>query len=226
MKSIVMLRTVTLAASIAGILSIGEAQSQPPAGFLAPTPTCTVLSSAGVLSSNSKCATQTYSVRVPGTSNPWDQVKNPTMLYSADAFPPVVIPLYQFGAGAAVAGNYLTLTCVGGLTNAGDLPDTGCDGVKGIFPPNNAQWQPACGYYYPAKYQDRSTYPTYVFQVIAVFATNAGVVVGKPFPISSASTSVPIPKGATVLQLGMNDCYNSDNTSDPLYVSISYVTGQ
>ena len=70
-------------------------------------------------------------------------------------------------------------------------------------------------------YQDPSTYDTWVFQVIGVFATADGMVVGKPFPISSKARTVQVPSGAVQLQLGMNDCLNGDNSPAPLTIQVS-----
>jgi uncharacterized protein YecT (DUF1311 family) len=166
-----------------------------------------------------KAGETAQTIAVSGRSNPWDQRANPSMQYSRDAFPPVVWRLAEHGV---TAGSSITIRCVGGSTNAGGIPDTGCDGVKGMFPPNNDAFQSACGEYYPSKYEDPSMYPTWVFQVIGVFATTDGVVVGKPFPISSNATTVQVPPQATQLQFGMNDCHNSDNSPNPLMVRVSF----
>ena len=160
---------------------------------------------------------QAVVVAVSGRSNPWDQRINPLMSYSSDAFAPVVWQLDEHGIAA---GSVVTIRCAGGTTNAGGVSDSGCDGLKGMFPPSNDTFQPACQHYYPSKYQDPSTYDTWVFQVIGVFTDAKGLVIGKPFPLSSAPISVIVPPEASRLQFGMNDCLNSDNSSSPLLVEI------
>jgi hypothetical protein len=180
-----------------------------------------VISASGV-KTMSKCFHGSASIAVSGRTNPWDQTLNPTLVYSApsDAFPPVVIALNTYGLKA---GDYLSLTCVSGSTNAGGLPQTGCDGLKGFgFPPTDDVFQPACGTYYPSAFMDPSNFPTWVFQVVGVFTTSSGVVVGKPFPITPTTEFVVVPKRAAALQFGMNDCLNRDNSADSLTIKLVY----
>lgn len=183
----------------------------------------TVISKTGVQTvASSRCFRGSITLSVSGQSNPWDQTINPTLIYSApgDAFAPVVVQLATY---KIKHHDYIALTCTGGTTNAGGLPNTGCGGLAGFgFPPSNNTYQPACGTYYPSFYADPSTYPIYVFQVMGVFATSAGVVVGKPFPLSPQTVYVAVPNGAELLQLGMNDCLNSDNSAAPLTVKLTY----
>jgi hypothetical protein len=134
-------------------------------------------------------------------------------------FSPIVPSLATYSIKAS---QLVAFTCTGGITNGGGLPATGCESVKGYFPPNNDIFQPACGTYCPSAYADHSTYPIYVFQVMGVFTTAGGGVVGKPFPISSTPVNVTVPTGAVSLQLRMNDCLNRDNLPDPLTVKLSY----
>jgi hypothetical protein len=164
-------------------------------------------------------ASAPLSINVSGQSNPWDQSVNPTMIYSApnDAFPPVVVSMADL---SVVEGGILTLKCTGGSTNAGGTPDSGCDGLT-VFDPSNDRYQPACNSYYPSRYVERAQYPVYIMQVLGAFATSSGVVVGKPFVISAKVVSIKVPAGATRLQLGMNDCKNSDNSSRPLIVNVA-----
>jgi uncharacterized protein YecT (DUF1311 family) len=158
------------------------------------------------------------SVNVSGRSNPWDQLANPGMIYSApnDAFPPAIVNLTK---AAIASGDKITLKCSGGSTNAGGVPDSGCDGLTQYEPTNN-RFQPACKTYYPSNYADKTTYPIYTMQVLGAFATDLGVVVGKPFLVPSKEYSITVPAGATRLQLGMNDCANSDNSESPLTVLV------
>jgi hypothetical protein len=144
------------------------------------------------------------------------------MIYSrpGDAFSPVVVNLADYRIRP---GEYIALACIGGTTNAGGLPRTGCDGLKGFgFPPTDNIFQPACSTYYPSFYVDSSNYPIYVFQVIGVFTNASGIIVGKPFSITSATENVAVPKHAATLQLGINDCLNADNAPDPLTIMLSY----
>lgn len=163
------------------------------------------------------------SVTVPGTSNPWDQTVNPSLIYSSDAWPPVVLGFTKYGISV---GQTIYIRCreeTGALTNAGGLPNTGCAGLgySGTpYPPTDATFQPACNHYYPSAYDDPSTFPTYVFQIIGVFTTSSGVVVGKPFPLTSVVQSQTVPAGAANIQFGMNDCLNSDNAAAPLFAEI------
>jgi len=163
------------------------------------------------------------SVTVPGTSNPWEQSVNPSLIYSSDAWPPVVVGLAKYGISV---GQTIYLRCreeTGALTNAGGLPNTGCAGLgySGTpYPPTNATFQPACNHYYPSAYDDPSTFPTYVFQIIGVFTTASGVVVGKPFPLTAVIHSETVPSGAVNIQFGMNDCLNSDNSAAPLFAEL------
>jgi hypothetical protein len=166
------------------------------------------------------CFKHALTESVSGQSNPWDQTKNPTLIYSAsgDAFPPVVVGL---AARKIIGGDYISITCTGGTTNAGGLPDSGCAGLTSVGPTNNT-FQPACGTFYPTAFIDPSNYPINLFQVIGVFATTSGVVVGKPFPVSPQAEVVAVPQGAKVLQLGMNDCLNSDNSPAALTVQVKF----
>ncbi len=180
-----------------------------------------VISSAGV-KSISRCFHGSLPIVVSGRSNPWDQSLNPTKVYSAsgDAFAPGMVVLASYRIRS---GDYISLACTGGTTNAGGLPQTGCEGLKGFgFPPTDDVFQPACGTYYPSAFMDASNYPTWVFQVVGVFTKSNGVIVGKPFPVTSATQFVAVPKHAAVLQLGMNDCLNSDNSADPLTVKLAF----
>jgi hypothetical protein len=163
------------------------------------------------------------SISVSGRSNPWDQSVNPALIYSAanDAFPPVIVDLAKL---AIVSGAEITLKCAGGTTNAGGVPDSGCDGLT-MFAPTNDVFQPACNTYYPSKFADKAAYPVYIMQVVGVFATSSGVVVGKPFPVSSKEELVRVPVGATRLQLGMNDCKNFDNGPSPLIIKLYRTSG-
>ena len=156
------------------------------------------------------------SINVSGRSSPWDQSANPQMIYSApgDSFPPTIVNLV-----AVSAGEKITFKCSGGSTNAGGVPDSGCDGLT-QYEPTNDRFQPACKTYYPSDYADKTTYPIYTMQVLGAFATDSGVVVGKPFLVPSKEYSITVPAGATRLQLGMNDCANSDNSESPLNVLV------
>ncbi len=157
-------------------------------------------------------------INVSGRTNPWDQSANPQMIYAApnEAFAPRSLALSKTNIAP---GERITLKCTGGSTNAGGLPDSGCDGLT-QFEPANDRFQPACNTYYPSKFADKSTYPIYAMQILAAFATDSGAVVGEPFLVSSKSFSTLVPVGATRLQFGMNDCKNSDNAPSPLVVEI------
>jgi hypothetical protein len=182
-----------------------------------------VISATGVKSTvQSPCTRGTVSLSVSGQSNPWDQALNPTMIYTppGDVYPPLVVSLSTY---TITPGAYIALRCSGGTTNAGGLPATGCNGLAGFgFPPTDTMWQPACNSYYPSYYIDPSNYPMYVFDVIGVFTTASGVVVGKPFFVPPSTVNVLVPPGAAQLQLGMNDCLNHDNSPDPLTVQLTY----
>jgi predicted kinase len=169
----------------------------------------------GGIAGNTSLVTQ--SVAVSGRSNPWNQVVNPTMLYSNDAFPPVVVPLTTL---SVAAGAFLNLVCIDGYTNAGGLPNTDCSGLGSPYLPTDSMYQPACGHYYPTVHISPSYYPIRLFQVLGVFADAGGVAVGQPFPISPNTLRVEVPAGAVALQLGMNDCLNSDNSASPLTLLI------
>jgi hypothetical protein len=168
---------------------------------------------------------RTRTFDVPGTARPWDQIVNSTMVfdgYASDygtATAPITVALGDFGikAGASIG-----LTCIGGVTNAGGLPNTDCRGLLAPFGPSNDAWQPACNSYYPSKYVDASEYPVNLFQLLGSFTSDAGVVIGKPFVITPSGRNVQVPAGATKMQVGFNECKYNDNSAAPLTFRLDY----
>ena len=206
---------VAWVSSNTGVATVSNAAGSNGLATIAGVGTTTISASVGGVSGSTSLVAQ--SVDVSGRSNPWNQAVNPTMPYSNDAFAPIVVQLNTLNV---VAGSYLNLVCTGGITNAGGLPNTGCAGLNTGYEPSNDRFQPACNHYYPTKYVDSSYYPTYIMQVLGAFADANGVVLGRPFPISPNTLRVQVPTGAVKLQLGMNDCLNSDNSSLPLTLRI------
>ena len=206
---------VAWSSSNTGVATVSNAAGSKGLATVTGVGSSTILAAiSGVTGSTSLVA---QSVDVSGRSNPWNQAVNPTMLYSNDALPPVVV---QLDTLSVAAGSFLNIVCTGGLTNAGGLPNTDCAGLGAPYGPTDNIYQPACGHYYPTAYIDPSYYSIRLFQVLGAFADASGVVVGKPFPISPNTLRVQVPPGAVKLQLGMNDCLNSDNSSASLTLLI------
>lgn len=168
---------------------------------------------------------RTMTFDVPGTARPWDQNVNSTMIfdgYPADystATAPITVMLSDLGIKA---GANLSFACVAGVTNAGGLPNTDCRGLLEPYGPTNDAWQPACNSHYPSKFVDSSEYPVKLFQLLASFTSDAGVVIGKPFVITPSGRDVQVPAGATKVQVGFNECKYNDNSAAPLTFRLDY----
>jgi hypothetical protein len=145
-------------------------------------------------------------IAVPGLAAPWSSAGNPAFAAQAEhdvTAPPIRIPLAAFGVAG---GRSITLQCIGGVANAGGLPDSGCLGLT-EFPPTNALFNDTgCHSYFPSRYVDLADYPVFTMQLIGVFTNERREVVGRPFVVSRARRAVSIPAAATHLQLGFNDC--------------------
>lgn len=206
----------------------GKPKTEPPPAVCYPAGTSIsvpVIDSSGIRSlPEPECVTGSLTFDVPGTTAPWDQIVNPTMVFDgypsdyATATPAVALDLLTLGVQP---GAYVGIACVAGTAQAGGLPDTGCDGLTS-FAPNNNLYQPACASYYPSAYVDPSNFPVYTFQLIGSFTDDSGFVVGKPFAITSNGQNVQVPDGATKVQVGFNECLYSDNSPAPLTVRIAY----
>lgn len=168
---------------------------------------------------------QSNTFDVPGTTRPWDQIVNSTMIfdgYSTDyatSTAPITIVLSDLGLSA---GANISLACVDGITNAGGLPNTDCRGLLAPYQPTNDVWQPACNSFYPSKYVDPSEYPVNLFQLLGSFTTDTGVVIGAPFLIPPSGRDVQVPDGATKFQVGFNECKYNDNSAAPLTFRLDY----
>ena len=226
-RSIVALMTLTVLAGTAAASGWGpggKPKDPPPPPAPCYPSDVTVIDSSGVRTvSTPACATGSQTLDVAGTTAPWDPNINPTMTFAADynaATPAVAVNIATLGV---LPGEYIAVACIGGTTNAGGLPNTGCDGLNSEpFGPTNDVYQPACGTYYPSTYVDSSLYPVYLFQILGSFTTDAGVIVGKPFAVTSSTQNVAVPTGATAVQFGFNECLYSDNSTAPLTVKLSY----
>ncbi len=64
---------------------------------------------------------------------------------------------------------------------------------------------------FPSFYMPANNYPIYLSELVGTFADSSGSVVGTPFPVG-LSAVVTVPKGASQLQLGINDNKFVDNT--------------
>jgi hypothetical protein len=171
--------------------------------------------SAWTIPATATAATQLI-VPVTALAGPWDQERNPNMPYAHDAGPPVVVPL---GTHGLAPGTAIELTCVGGQTNEGGLPDTGCDGLD-CFAPDTGSFHVGCGTRPIGHYVDPDGTPLYGGQVIAAFADATGRVLGKPFVVRRTARTVTVPAAAERLQFGIDDCIFSDNSSRPLFVRL------
>lgn len=228
-RSVVLLATIALlsGSAVAGAWGKGGKPKNPPTPPAACYPAdVTVIDDSGVRTiSSPECATGSVTFDVPAGTAPWDQSINYSMTFDgypsdyAAALPAVSHLLATLGV---TAGKYIGLACVAGTVNAGGLPDTGCDGLTS-FPPNNDIYQPACSAYYPSAYVDPSNFPVYTFQLIGSFTDDSGMVVGKPFAITSGTQNVQVPTGATKVQVGYNECrYADDDSSRALTVKLYY----
>ena len=122
--------------------------------------------------------------------------------------PPLTLALSQL---EIQSGASIRLTCIAGVTNAGDgVANSDCFGVVAA-PPTDDAFQPACNSSYPSKFIHPSEYPVNLLQLIGSFSTDAGVVIGTPFVISPSGRNVQVPAGATKVQVGFNECKFADN---------------
>ncbi len=150
-------------------------------------------------------------VIVLGTAGPWNYVNgglNTNFQYGVgDQSNPTVVSAAN-GIAFAPGGN-ITVAYVSGLVSARpDLAPVDANGdTNFVF--NNTN--PGGLGVAPSFYISSSQYPVYAVELVGVFATSTGTIVGTPFKIGIRGT-VTIPAGATQLQLGANDVLFADNT--------------
>jgi hypothetical protein len=149
-------------------------------------------------------------VAVGGRTQPWSVAANPTMPYGfGDGVDPVVVPLPM------TPGHTLTITANGSMRASDSRPYVG---PAGQAPPTGST-QPN-GVYYPSHY---IVDPTNLIELIGVFVTFAGVVVGAPFVIGTGVSSLVIPVGADRLQLAVNDDHYRDNNGSYIVTVVDSV---
>jgi hypothetical protein len=145
---------------------------------------------------------------VPGTAMPWisNANLNPKYHYgSNDGSAPVAVPLAKLHARA---GATITVSYVSGTISAGAaFPQTDANGDTAA-PCNNSNG----GQYGPCPSFYMQPYPIYVAELVGTFASKEGKIVGTPFALGDGPTQLTVPKGAKLLQLGVNDDLFGDNT--------------
>lgn len=152
-------------------------------------------------------------VKVPATAMPWDIKVNPHFSYSkGDGTKPVLAPL------PLSEGQKLQITATGTTTTVAGGGNFGPDGQDG-FTTNDAIGN--SGTYFPSKFIDPVDYPTHLNQLVGAFVNAAGRLVAEPFPIGAGYNGV-VPKGAVMLEFGINDDIYADNTGE-LVVTIEAV---
>ena len=146
---------------------------------------------------------------VNGTSGPWlySSSLNASFQYGTDSqLAPV---LFNASDGLAfAAGDTLTIDYLSGMMSVG--PGFPLTDAKGDTAAVTNAGTGSSGKVFPSFFMNSATYPTYLGELVGVFANSSGVIVGTPFAVGDAA-SVVIPSGATQLQLGINDDIFGDN---------------
>jgi hypothetical protein len=166
------------------------------------------LITAACLSLGTSLSANAAIVSVDGTDMPWNWVDGG--LNTA----------FQFGindgtgptAVGVTAGSNITITALGGTTNAfGTDPilDVDANGYPGFIANGNTG---STGEVFPSFYMDFSSEDIFLMTLVGTFADATGAIVGTPFAIYDGPLGLVVPVGATQLLLGLNDDLFADNT--------------
>ncbi len=146
----------------------------------------------------------TVDVTVEATAGPWVQSLNASDPYGiGDNTAPTIV-------GGLTSGESVTIAYISGLTSSfyGVPPTVDANGygpANGYSPPPfTSDNVGSSGTYLPG-YYTASPVDVVLNELIGVFATAGGVIVGTQFAIGDGPLTVTDPAGATQLQLGIND---------------------
>jgi len=153
--------------------------------------------------------TATFDYTVYGVTGPWllNGINSAYSYNSGGTNPPVIIS----NGLDMTPGNNITIAYVGDTdtTNIYGTPVQYVD-ANGYSPGNGYGYQKnnpgAPGYYISP--------PTWLQELVGTFADPAGNIVGSPFNIGNGPTTVTVPTGAQLLQVGVNDDNYTDNAGD------------
>jgi hypothetical protein len=157
----------------------------------------------------------TIDVTVGGTSGPWLYQPgglNQLFIYGEGTILSPTIVDNSSGL-SIVFGQQLTINYLSGLVtsavkNLSQLPYVTAQGYTGYAANDNQG-----GDVFPSYFMPTSEYPIYITELVGTFADGDGNIVGTPFPVGLSAT-VPVPAGASQLQLGVNDNLLQDNGGD------------
>lgn len=155
-------------------------------------------------------------VTVTGQTQPWDPILNSGASFGAnDGLAPTSVDAsdgLNFSEGAV-----LYVEALSGETKA--WPAGAWVDANGYLTYAANFGKGASGNFFPSKYFDFATYPSYLNALIGTFADASGVIVGTPFEIG-LSKQLIVPTGAVQLLMGVNDDLFADN-SGALTVSVT-----
>lgn len=154
-------------------------------------------------------------VVVDGKARAWDVGANPKLYYGISG-PNGRAPVYVLAVNFK-PGRKIRFTASGSTTTVNGGEPIGPGGDK-TFVTDGRYGNP--GAFFPSRYFDKATYPTYLNELVGAFVDADGAVVSKPFAIGE-STEVIVPEGAVSLSMGINDDNLNDN-SGKIAVVIQY----